>query len=209
MTTPLTVRLREATRALHTEVERSALMHRLLRGELPRDAYCALLRQLHPLYQALEGGLRTAAGRGAPGWLVEPALYRSAALARDLGVLHGPGWEAALPLQPAAAAYAQHLHALAAGRPLLLVAHAYVRYLGDLSGGQALARVLARGLRLDGGAGLAFYDFGGPAAVAALQAQLRSGLDLLAPAEADTQALVAEAVAAFERHRELFAQLNG
>ena len=91
-------------------------------------------------------------------------------------------------------------------RPLI-AAHAYVRYLGDLNGGQALQRVVARALGLQGHAGTAFYDFGDLATQRALALRFRAGLaavDALAP---DREAIVAEAVSAFERHERLFGQL--
>ena len=54
---PLTTRLREATRLLHTEVERAGVMRLLLRGQLDRVGYCMLLRNLHAIYAALEAGI--------------------------------------------------------------------------------------------------------------------------------------------------------
>ena len=43
----LALQLRTDTRALHTEVERTGVMRLLLRGQLDRAGYCALLRTLH------------------------------------------------------------------------------------------------------------------------------------------------------------------
>jgi heme oxygenase len=200
-------RLREATRALHTEVERSPLMHELLRGVLPRPAYCAMLRSLHVIYVALEQGLQRQAAH--PQLVVLPVapLARAAALARDLDVLHGPGWPQALHPAPEALAYARHLQALTDTAPGLLAAHAYVRYLGDLNGGQALARVVRRALALAPDEGVDFYDFGDGRTVAAAIAALRDGLARCAPDEAAVQAIVDEAVDGFRRHRRLFDEL--
>lgn len=208
MSVPLAARLRAATKPLHQAVERAGVMRSLLRGQLPRSGYLALLRNLHALYQALEPALARHAGHPTLQPLHQPLLARSAALAQDLLVLHGPGWAHELPLQPAAQDYAAHLQQLAASRPGLLGAHAYVRYLGDLSGGQMLAGIVARSLQLPPGEGVSFYDFGPPAQVAALAAALRQGLDLIARDEPEAAALVDEACAAFERHRQLFEQLE-
>lgn len=207
MSIPLAARLREATRELHTEVERAGVMRSLLRGELGRAGYCALLRNLHVLYQPLEQGLMRHAAHPTLAALVDPALFRSDALAQDLTALHGPRWADEIAVVPAARDYAAHLRGLDAAAPLQLAAHAYVRYLGDLSGGQLLSGRVAKQLALAGGTGVAFYDFGQPAAVTARAKSLRLALDQLARDEDEAAALVAEACAAFVRHRQLFEAL--
>jgi heme oxygenase len=208
MTVPLAARLRVATKDLHQAVERAGVMRRLLRGQLPRADYGALLRNLHAVYRALEPALARHAGHPQLQPVHHPQLARTAALAADLQALHGPGWADDLPLQPAAAAYAEHLVKLAEQRPGLLAAHAYVRYLGDLSGGQVLAAIVSRSLQLAPGQAVSFYDFGPAEQVAALARGLRQGLDHIARDEADADALVDEACSAFERHRQLFEQLD-
>jgi heme oxygenase (biliverdin-producing, ferredoxin) len=212
MTLPLAARLRDATRKLHTEVEHAGLMQGLLRGQATRAGYCRLLRALHPIYVALEAGLARHADH--PGLsplglspLSRSDLSRASALAADLVQLQGPDWSLDIPPEAEALAYAGHLQRLAEAQPALLAAHAYVRYLGDLSGGQILARRVAQGLGLGAGEAVAFYDFGGAARAGQLAAALRDGLDRIAPDEASAQALVDEAVAAFERHRALFTAL--
>lgn len=208
MSIPLAARLREATRELHTEVERAGVMRSLLRGELGRAGYCALLRNLHALYLPLEQALARHAAHPGLAALVEPALFRSEALAQDLAGLHGPRWADEIAVVPAARDYAAHLRELDASAPLRLAAHAYVRYLGDLSGGQLLASRVARQLALDEGTGVAFYDFGPAAVVTARAAALRLALDQLARDEDEAAALVDEACAAFVRHRQLFEALS-
>ena len=207
MSIPLAARLREATRELHTEVERAGVMRSLLRGELDRAGYCALLRNLHALYEPLEQGLARHAGHPALAALVDPALFRSDGLAQDLSSLHGPHWADEIAVVPAASDYAAHLRDLDAAAPLHLAAHAYVRYLGDLSGGQVLASRVSRQLELASGIGVAFYDFGPSATVAAHAKSMRMALDQLAQDEDEAAALVDEACAAFVRHRQLFEAL--
>ena len=143
MITSLAERLRSETRDLHTEVERSPLMHALLRGELKLGAYCMLLRNLHAIYVALEAALTHHASETslAPVWM--PALLRSDALARDLTDLCGAASEHVIVLQHATELYVARLKHLQETDPALLVAHAYVRYLGDLSGDQLLKRIVA------------------------------------------------------------------
>ncbi len=205
----LAARLRRATRALHTEVERSAPMQQLLRSRMQRADYCRLLRSLHVVYTALEEGLARQAAHPVLAALPLSGLARAGALAEDLGLLHGPGWAQALPPVPEALAYAAHLRRLADDAPGRLAAHAYVRYLGDLNGGQALARIVGRSLGLAPGQGVAFYDFGGLAVMQPAIAAFHRGLDACALDEATAQAIVDEAVAGFERHRRLFDELGG
>ena len=207
MSIPITERLRDATRALHTEVERAGVMRLLLRGQLERAAYCRLLRNLHAIYAALETCLaQHARDPGLAALRCEP-LFRSDALSEDLNFLHGANWAEAIPLTAAATQYADHLRALAALAPLKLGAHAYVRYLGDLSGGQMLKRIVAKSLDLSPDLGVNFYDFGSVEAVAKKAKEFRAGLDLMADDEANAQALVDEACDAFARHRTLFEEL--
>lgn len=206
MTPSLAERLRSATRELHAEVERAGVMRRLLRGDLPRPAYCALLRSLHAIYAALEAALQRHSGHPQIAPWMRPELPRRERLERDLLALHGADW-AEIACAPAAQRYAGHLQVLCDERPGLLAAHGYVRYLGDLSGGQALARVVSRSL--GAGHAVSFYDFGGPDAAGRLAAALRAGLARIAPDAHSAQGLVDEARAAFIRHRELFEELEG
>ncbi len=207
MNTGLSERLRAETRDLHTEVERAGVMAALLRGALERERYTALLRNLHALYAALEAALTRRAAHADVAPVVFPALFRQAALAADLNVLHGPGWPTDLPLQRATQTYVARLQDIDAHQPTLLAAHAYVRYLGDLSGGQMLRKIVVRGFQLEGDQGSRFYDFGEAAAVRAHLIAFRAGLAALAAGTARCDALVAEARWAFGRHGELFVEL--
>lgn len=198
-------RLRAETQALHTAVERSALMRALLGRGFDRGAYVALLRALHTIYAALEASLAAQAGHPAIAPLRLPGLDRAAALAHDLDALHGPGWAAELSPVPGARAYARRLRRLAQVRPERLAAHAYVRYLGDLNGGRVLQRRVAAALQRAAGDGTAFYDFGGEARAARLAADFRAALAGLAPAHG--AAVVDEARRAFALHQRLFDEI--
>jgi heme oxygenase (biliverdin-producing, ferredoxin) len=207
MSSSLAHRLREATRELHVQSERSSLMAALLSGRIERSGYCALLRNLHALYETLERGLDRNAALPAVTPVRIPELYRTRALAADLAYLHGPD-HAQLPLTRAMTAYVAHVEALATAAPALLPAHAYVRYLGDLSGGQLLRGIVQRTLALPEGKGTDFYAFGSAADVDARKAALRSALDRLPLDDAGKEALVAEAQSAFARHVAFFAELG-
>jgi len=208
MSTPLAERLRDTTRPLHAEVERSGIMVPLLRGKVSRTAYAGLLRNLHAIYAALEAGLEQHAAHPAIAPWFERRLFRTAALADDLARVHGPRWSEEIVLVDAAWQYAAHLRQLTQAQPQALAAHAYVRYLGDLSGGQVLARVVTGMFGLRAGGGVRFYDFGTPAETRQLAQDLRSGLNRLPVDDATAQALLDEACAAFVRHKHLFEQLG-
>jgi len=203
----LAERLKTETRALHTSAERSVFMGTLLRARMERPAYCALLRNLHPLYAVLEPALRRHQQHSliAPFYL--PALWRSSALERDLCTLHGAHWADELALQPAASAYVARLREVDASQPELLLAHAYVRYLGDLSGGQMLRDIVAKSLSRDGSVAVAFYDFGDALATKALTQAFRAGLAAVAVDERQADALVNEAKLSFGLHQQLFDEL--
>ncbi len=203
----LAERLRAETRELHTAAERAGIMPALLRGQLDRGAYCALLRNLHPIYASLEAALAGHATHAVVGPVVFPALFKRDALADDLRELHGDRWATDLPLLPAAAAYAQRLRDIDAASPELLVAHGYVRSLGDLSGGQLLRGIVARSLGLGDARGTSFYAFGPAADVARQLHAFRAALNGLPADPPCVEAIVAEARAAFERHVVLFEQL--
>lgn len=196
----LPMRLRSATRGLHTAAERSPLMATLVAGRVTRQRYVALLASLHAIYAALERALAARADDPVVAALDAAPLARRPALERDLAALRAGPVEPA----PAAQTYAARIGALAAHGSPALAAHAYVRYLGDLHGGQVLARQVSRALGLADGEGTAFYDFGPPERVAALRRQLREALGRLPVDRQGADAIVAEACWGFEQHRVLF-----
>jgi heme oxygenase (biliverdin-producing, ferredoxin) len=203
----LTEALRTQTRQLHAEVERAGVMGALLRGRIDRSTYCALLRNLHPIYAALEEGLASQAAHPRLAALQLDGLARREALAQDLEALHGAAWQIDLDLAPAARRYTAHLRELACHAPDRLAVHAYLRYLGDLSGGQILRGIVTDSLALDGASGTSFYAFGEPGAALELARRFRAGLDSI-PIDADgVRELVAEARLGFVLHSQMFEEL--
>ncbi|MDZ7753400.1 MAG: biliverdin-producing heme oxygenase [Gammaproteobacteria bacterium] len=189
---PLSLALREATRDVHKRAERTGVIRELLAGTAGHGAYLLLLRNLEPVYAAMERRLE-AAGDGPLRELARPGLYRAAALERDLRHLAGARWRHEIPLLEAGAAYQQRVEEVSAAG---LAAHAYVRYLGDLNGGRILSRVLGETLGLTTRE-LGFYHFPAIPDVPRCIADYRAALDRLAPA-LDTAEMVAEARYAFE-----------
>jgi heme oxygenase (biliverdin-producing, ferredoxin) len=199
-------RLKQATHTLHTEVERTGVMRRLLAGRIDRANYAALLRNLAAIYATMEPLLDAQRDDRWLRCIVDDALFRTAALTADLQVL---GASTVIdPLAPSTQRYRLRLQYLGDQAPGLLVAHAYVRYLGDLSGGQVVRRIVAKSLNLATDAGLRFYDFGDAGQAKALAQWFRQGLAAIKATTAEQEALCAEAQLAFTMHRGLFEELD-
>jgi len=204
MDTALSLRLRTETADLHRLAERSGIMHDLLRGRLERGAYVALLRGLHVVYASLERRLDALADTPEVRGVYSPALRRAESLAADLVALHGPRWARELSPGAGAQAYARRIEDAS---PSQLVAHAYVRYMGDLSGGQALGRVIARALALDGETGTAFYRFPDIPDTEAFKEAFRSALDIWPLDAAGADDVVREAQRAFRLNVTVFEEV--
>lgn len=192
----LSDQLKARTLGLHREAERSGVLRDVLRGDVDRAHYAMLLRNLLPVYEALEHALDQPGRDPCLASLADPAVYRVAALRAD--VLHFDGTvDDDLDLVPSAAGYAARIAACAqSGRWPGLIAHAYVRYLGDLNGGQILKRLIDRKLGLDG-AGLSFYDFPMARDPRALALAYRDAIDRAGLHLEEVEPVLAEAESAF------------
>lgn len=166
-------RVREHTRELHRDAERSGFVRGMLAGQIERPRYVLWLRNLHGVYSALEQALATPEGQMHAGPFADTLLFRTPALAEDLLALAGPGW-VQLPQVPEAHSYADTI--LAARMSSRLLGHAYTRYLGDLSGGQLLSGLMAKHLGLPADA-LRYYAFPGIADIPAYRTSLRERMD--------------------------------
>lgn len=194
--------LKERTGDLHRQAERTGIIADILRGSASRRDYVLLLRNLHPVYAALEQVLDSARGRDSLTGLAEPAIYRTACIERDLQTLWGSDWRSALPLLPAASRYVCRVEAAAQGDVARLYGHAYTRYLGDLNGGQVLRGLLSRRLSL-GPDGLTFYDFPRIADLPRFRAAYREAINRAPLSPTRFQAAVEEGVRAFTHNIEL------
>jgi heme oxygenase len=205
----LAERLRNETRSLHEEVEQSTFIATLLRGQLSREAYCALLRNLYEIYEALEATVAAASEDLLIRAVFVPELGRVSKIESDLDVLHGSNWRSAIVISSTTKIYADRIRGLASGitQRSVVVSHIYVRYLGDLSGGQLLQSIVRRSMGLPDDRGTAFYDFGGRASAERLARHMRSGFGSLNLEPSHTQAIVQEAIWAFRAHGEIFAEL--
>jgi heme oxygenase len=188
--------LRQRTRGLHAEAERAGVIRDLLRGTANRTAYALLLRNLLPVYQALERALDRHRGTTLLARLARPEVYRAAAIEADLTLLAGRAWQDLLPLLESGRGYANRVAASASGDGARLLAHAYTRFLGDLSGGRVMAARLSA-IFTPQSAALRFYEFPGIADLAAFKVAYLADLDRAGSLVADQQPIIEEAADAF------------
>src|SRR5690242_18064891 len=90
MKASLAATLRERTADLHREAERAGVMGDLLRGRCSRATYCALLRNLAALYEALEHELERQARDPLVRGFGFARLVRAQRIRDDLVYLGGP-----------------------------------------------------------------------------------------------------------------------
>lgn len=144
---PVMVRLRQATRAQHEQLER---VMPSLEVATPA-AYLALLRRQHGFYAPLEDRLLVHAGDARIAALDLPARCKAPLLARDIAVVAARLGEddavAALPL----------CEALPDVRTLPAALGALYVLEGATLGGQLMLRHVGASLGLDAAAGAAFY----------------------------------------------------
>jgi len=193
----LSAAFRQQTRALHTQAEKSGIVHDLLVGTITRSGYALLMRNLLPVYEAMETALQCRQASPAFERIADPSVYRASAIRADLSTLCGAGWPDTLPVLDAGKRYAARIVAIAAGEGYGLIAHAYARYLGDLNGGQILKRLLNKSLGLKSEA-LTFYDFPKIADLDRFKEDYRAGIDAAAPYIAEPKPVIEEATWAFE-----------
>lgn len=207
-TAPFSQRLRASSAGAHESAEGSRFLHRLLTGELDRDAYALLAVQHFGIYRALESVAPSLSTDPIAGAFVDERLDRLSHLRADLEFFYGPRWRERLTILPATWAYAERIGDIGAKVPQF-VAHHYVRYLGDLSGGLAIARIVARthGLTL-GEQGLLFHHFDQIPTPKTYKDAYRASLDD-APFTPEEQADVLEEVLlAYQLNSAVFADLD-
>ena len=185
--------LKDRTKSLHTEAERSGVIRDILQGNAQRESYVLFLRNLLPAYQEMESGIEKLPGLAE---LANYKLERAGAIVSDLTALSGVDWQAKIPLLSAGSRYATRVVEASKGDGTLLLAHAYARYLGDLSGGLILQKLLARSLNLASNE-MAFYQFPRHADLAVLKKAYRETIEHLGSAAVNKQCIVEEAALAF------------
>lgn len=196
--------VRNATAMEHKDTETRSFISQLMGGDLTIAHYVAYLAQYAYVYRALEA--RTPQPED-PAFVNDPVLDRFASIQSDLVALGAADWEATYPAFPATQAYVTRLHEIGDGDLPRYVAHHYTRYLGDMSGGQAISKLVARhyGATADQ---LAFYDFKDVPSTVQYKRDYRDQLDALPFDDAQVQAMIVEAKAAFVYNGDIFNALG-
>lgn len=127
--------LREITKDLHTDAERTLFAKKLLTGVLTSEEYANYLWQMLLVYNGIETAAR---GQGMLANL--PDIERAHKIYQDCIELVGPNHN--LKWLPVVIEYYQYLLSLNynAERKHLVKAHLYCRHMGDLYGGQMIAK---------------------------------------------------------------------
>ncbi|MFD5424577.1 heme oxygenase (biliverdin-producing) [Streptomyces sp. NPDC127084] len=208
--TPFSTLIRVASHEQHTEAETSTFMSDLLGGRLGVEAFARYTEQLWFVYAALEGAAESLRADRVAGPFIQPELFRTAELERDLAHLRGTGWRAGLRALPATAAYAARIEECARDWPAGYVAHHYTRYLGDLSGGQIIRDKAERTWGFERkGDGVRFYVFERITNPAAFKRGYRELLDRVDANDLEKQRIVDECKRAFDFNGAVFRELEG
>jgi heme oxygenase len=151
--------LRKRSWAFHQEAEGSGFLEALMKGELTRDAYTAMVAQHYWAYVVLDDAADTMRQDpvGAP--FADARLDRRAILEADMLFLAGENWKQEWPANEATRRYADRMREKCFTWAGGFVAHHYTRYLGDMSGGQFIAKQMRKHYDLPGTQGSDFYVF--------------------------------------------------
>ncbi|KAG0225540.1 hypothetical protein BGW41_004679 [Actinomortierella wolfii] len=206
----LAVDLKEGTKGVHADAERSKFIKYFFKGEITPAIYGRFLISLYHVYTALEAALEKCKDNANIQLIYYPLeLSRKAALEKDLEFFNGPDWRDMLsPVSPAQQAYIDAINRCAETKPELLIAHSYVRYLGDLSGGQILAKKLQKYNDLPNGEGVAFYHFDLIEDKDGFKDNYRKRLNQVEVDEETYQAIIEESKQAFIRNIDIFAEFD-
>ncbi len=202
---PLSTRLREGTRAVHTKAERAGIMPVLVAGKADRAQYRLFLSSLAHVYEPLEKAMDRHQGHPLLSRIHFPELFRMPSLRNDIEFLGGADPSAATT---ATRAYGERIAEISKDHPELLAAHAYVRYMGDMSGGQIIKEIVRKTLGITEDSGLSFYEFRNIEDLPGFKAKFRRALDELPLEEEGASGLVSEAVRAFELNIAIFETMN-
>lgn len=184
--------LREGTSVNHREAERRPFMRVFFKGETPREAYAAWMVRQWFIYEALEQTGEALASHPVVGVMHTPALYRTAALDRDLRTLIGDDWRDGAKPSPVTEEYVGRIRWCAEEFPAGWVAHQWLRSLGNI-GGQEILRRLA--VKINGfdpdGPGMDFFRYDELGEVRAFFGDFHARMNAM-PLDAETKARVVE-----------------
>jgi heme oxygenase (biliverdin-producing, ferredoxin) len=127
--------LKEITKDLHTDAERTEFAKKLLSGSISKEDYANYLYQMMLIYNPIELGNRILGN-----FQNLPDIERTAYISQDFYEL--AGFDHDYRWLPSAIAYHNYLLQLIrdSERQHLIKAHLYCRHMGDLYGGQIIAK---------------------------------------------------------------------
>ena len=200
-------RLREVTRADHTEAETAEFITTLMNGSRSARDYALLLAQYTYIYAQLEESAEAWRRDPSTVGIFDPQLDRRAHLAADLEqLLPAVGLPKMPEALPATEAYVARIRAVGATSAARLIGHHYLRYLGDLSGGLAIGKLVARhyGIPQEH---LQMWQFDGIAKPKLYKDEYRAKLDMFATDDRRADDLVDEAGLGFGLNKALSREL--
>ncbi|XP_078140755.1 heme oxygenase 1a [Centroberyx gerrardi] len=201
--------IKAVTKDSHIRAENTQLMLNYQKGQITQPQYKLLLCSLYEIYKALEEELdKNASHAGVAPIYFPQELARLESLERDLEHFFGPDWRKKIIIPAATHRYVQTLRKIGRENPMLLVAHAYTRYLGDLSGGQVLGKITQKSMGLTGKEGISFFLFPGVTSPNRFKQLYRSRMNSIELTEEEREAVLEEAVSAFELNIQVFDDLQ-
>ncbi|XP_061829284.1 heme oxygenase 1a [Nerophis lumbriciformis] len=205
----LSEEIKAATKDNHVRAENTELMLSYQKGKITLPQYKLLLCSLYEIYKVLEEELDKNCAHPAIAPIYFPQeLDRLESLESDMEHFFGPDWRGKVVVPAATHVYTQRLRQVGKENPTLLVAHAYTRYLGDLSGGQVLGKITQKSLGLSGKKGLSFFSFPGVSSPNRFKQLYRSRMNNMDLSQEEREAVLEEAVAAFDFNTQVFDDLQ-
>jgi len=151
--------LKSETWDLHTEAETTGFINQILRGTASLPHYISFLKNLQPIYEAMESSYEWLESYPALSPYVGHYIARSESIAFDLKHLTAFCKEPVCPaIFESTRQYQTSIEAALNENHPAMLAHIYVRYLGDLNGGLVLQKLLGKHLDLPTDC-LTFYCF--------------------------------------------------
>lgn len=191
---PLSRLLRRESWPDHERAQYSPFEMALATGKISKEAYLDLLREVHPVYVALEARAEMLAGDPMVSTVLNPELRRQDAVATDIKFFEGEAKTVKLDLLPVTQEFVNRIMTV---EPVRYIAHHYNRYLADLSGGLMISAALRQAWRLDG-AGLTYYDFTTLGDPNEFKADYREAMDALPLDTSGKLELLEEVMVAYE-----------
>lgn len=194
--------LKRSTADHHLRAEKTGIIAKILTQKATLPEYARYLRNLLPIYQALEKPIADNRSLESLSPLLDKSLRRVGSLVLDLDEIVGRDNWRKMPIVPATDQYVAHINNIRDTSPHALAGHIYVRYLGDLNGGRVLRTLLTKQFSLDESA-LNFYRFAEIENLKTYRTEYRSNINVLAATPAERSEIIAVAIQGFQYNIDL------